>query len=420
MCAAEKEKPGAPKGTKVVLRRLPRDMTYSELMAKLGQIPPSIYTYFVPADKEMEPYAYSRCYFTFTKNSEVLEFSRRWNGYRFIDSNGNHSIAMVELTGNDRVPRKPRSEVANDPKCGTIENEVEYKQFMHDLEVEYEMARLSLEEQLLHAQQLRTDAKASAVQPTPLTQYIIKEMGAKAQRKAERRRAARSGFDRYDAPNVERKGCILEIKNSSRVWSQRSSRIVSDEKEKVRVLESIKKDTAKEPSLKDDAVDATDHLARLFANAKKMPASGEKKPPPAKFEKASGKFRRDRGKPKGESAAGTNVEGEKATETRQVDENCEARPTMKFDLPLKKAAAPKKDPPVDRPKKKEGQASRPIKKPSERLLAAVAAATASSRGASAASADFASKQSKKYSERNRRKDEQTKDDKEPATPTSTS
>lgn len=72
---------------------------------------------------------------------------------------------------------------------------------------------------------------------------------------------------------------------------------------------SIKKDTAKEPSLKDDAVDATDHLARLFANAKKMPASGEKKPPPAKFEKASGKFRRDRGKPKGESAAGTNVEG---------------------------------------------------------------------------------------------------------------
>ncbi|VDM80733.1 unnamed protein product, partial [Strongylus vulgaris] len=104
MCAAEKEKPTAPKGTKVVLRRLPRDMTEAELMSKLGQIPPSIYTYFVPADKEMEPFAYSRCYFTFVKNSEVLEFSRKWNGFRFVDSNGNHSIAMVELTANDRIP----------------------------------------------------------------------------------------------------------------------------------------------------------------------------------------------------------------------------------------------------------------------------------------------------------------------------
>ncbi|KIH46328.1 hypothetical protein ANCDUO_23621 [Ancylostoma duodenale] len=70
----------------------------------------------------MEPFAYSRCYFTFVKNSEVLEFSRKWNGHRFVDSNGNHSIAMVELTANDRVPRKPRSDVAKDPKCGTIEN----------------------------------------------------------------------------------------------------------------------------------------------------------------------------------------------------------------------------------------------------------------------------------------------------------
>uniref|UniRef100_A0A0K0DKY9 Smg4_UPF3 domain-containing protein n=1 Tax=Angiostrongylus cantonensis TaxID=6313 RepID=A0A0K0DKY9_ANGCA len=183
MCTTEKEKLNAPKGTKVVLRRLPRDMTEVDLIAKLGQTPPSIYTYFVPADKEMEPYAYSRCYFTFVKNSEVLEFSRRWNGYRFVDANGNHSIAVVELTANDRVPRKPRSEVSKDPKCGTIENEVEYKQFMHDLEVEYEMVRLSLDEQLLHAQQLRIDAKASAVQPTPLTHYIIKEMDAKAQRK---------------------------------------------------------------------------------------------------------------------------------------------------------------------------------------------------------------------------------------------
>ncbi|KAK5976650.1 hypothetical protein GCK32_010598 [Trichostrongylus colubriformis] len=417
MCAAEKEKPGAQKGSKVVLRRLPRDMTESELMAKLGQIPPSIYTYFVPADKEMEPYAYSRCYFTFAKNSEVLEFSRRWNGYRFVDSNGNHSIAMVELTANDRIPRKPRSDVSKDPKCGTIENEVEYKQFMHDLEVEYEMSRLSLDEQLLHAQQLRSDAKASAVQPTPLTQYIIKEMDAKAQRKAERRRAARSGFDRYDMPNAERKGGIIEVKNSSRGWG-RSSRAIADDKEKLRTSESAKKDATKESLLKDEpAAEATDHLTRLFANAKRVPASGEKKASTGKFDKGLPKNRKERERVKerkGEATTATADGGEKPSDSRLADENSEAKPTMRLDLPLKKGLPPKRDP-AERQKKKEGQASRPIKKPSERLLAAVAAATASSRAATTPSADFTAKQSRKYSERNRRKDEPAKDERESPT-----
>ncbi|WKX89960.1 hypothetical protein Q1695_009084 [Nippostrongylus brasiliensis] len=406
MCAAEKEKSSSPKGTKIVLRRLPRDMTQGELMAKLGQIPPSIYTYFVPADKEMEPYAYSRCYFTFTKNSEVLEFNRRWNGYRFVDGNGNHSIAVVELTGNDRVPRKPRSEVSKDPKCGTIENEVEYKQFMHDLEVEYEMARLSLDEQLLHAQQLRTDARASAVQPTPLTQYIIKEMVAKAQRKAERRRAARSGYDRYEGSNLERKGGVLEVKNSSRGWGPRSR---PAGEEKLRALLSNKKDAAKESTAKEDGADGGDHLTRLFANAKKMPAGDEKKTPTGKFDKGAVKHRKERGKAKAESiTAATADEVEKVTETRNADDQGEAKPTMKFDIPVKKGMPPKREAPADRQKKKDQ--TRPIKKPSERLLAAVAAATASSRATLPASAE--SKQSKKYSERNKRKDDRSKDDEE--------
>ncbi|ETN77792.1 hypothetical protein NECAME_10802 [Necator americanus] len=357
MCAAEKEKSSAPKGTKVVLRRLPRDMTEAELMTKLGQTPPSIYTYFVPADKEMEPFAYSRCYFTFVKNSEVLEFSRKWNGYRFVDSNGNYSAAMVELTANDRIPRKPRSDVAKDPKCGTIENEIEYKQFMHDLEVEYEMARLSLDEQLLHAQQLRLDAKASAVQPTPLTQYIIKEMEAKAQRKAERRRAGRSGFDRYDAPNAERKGGVLEIKNSSRGWGPRSLRSNAVEDKEKGKTENNNKDTGKETGTKEE--EPVDHLARLFANAKKMPVTTEpreKKPVSSsgKFEKQSLKLRRERGKGKPESAVEKKEDGgEKAVESHKGSEDSEAKGTMGLDSPLKKVPPPKRDP-AERQRRREG------------------------------------------------------------------
>ncbi|KAJ1362715.1 hypothetical protein KIN20_022374 [Parelaphostrongylus tenuis] len=405
MCTTDKEK-NVPKGTKVVLRRLPRDMTEVDLIAKIGQTPPSIYSYFVPADKEMEPFAYSRCYFTFVKNSEVLEFSRRWNGYRFVDANGNHSIAVVELTANDRIPRKPRSEVSKDPKCGTIENEVEYKQFMHDLEVEYEMARLSLDEQLLHAQQLRTDAKASAVQPTPLTHYIIKEMDAKAQRKMDRRRAARSAFDRNDTINTERKGGVIEIKNSSRGWGPRS-RLPMDDKEKIRNSASEMKYSTKESSPKDENVEDTDHITRLFANAKKISLEGRKKSPSGKLDKVSSRPRRERPRLMGEVATPTNTE----KGSRDNDESVEAKPTMKMDLPLKKGLSQKRDLPAERPRKRDGQLSRPIKKPSERLLDAVTAATASSRTAAQFPIESTSKHPKKYSERTRPKDDQPKDEK---------
>ncbi|RCN44064.1 hypothetical protein ANCCAN_09927 [Ancylostoma caninum] len=242
-------------------------------------------------------------------------------------------------------------------------------------------------------------------------------MDAKAQRKAERRRAGRSGFDRYDAPNAERKGGVLEIKNSSRGWGPRSSRgNAADEKEKAKG-ESANKDAAKEG--KDDGAEPMDHLARLFANAKKVPAANEpreKKPSSGKFDKQTAKPRRERGRGKPENTVDKKEDGGEKAETHKAHDDTEAKGTMGLD-PLKKVPPPKRDP-AERQRRREGQASRPVKKPSERLLAALGAATASSRSAAASSAgDF---KSKKYSERNRRKDEQGKDEDEPATATNAS
>ncbi|KHJ77528.1 hypothetical protein OESDEN_22852 [Oesophagostomum dentatum] len=220
----------------------------------------------------------------------------------------------------------------------------------------------------------------------------------------ERRRAGRAAFDRYEASNAERKGGVLEIKNSSRGWGPRSSRGgAADEKEKAKT-ESGSKDSLKETDAKEE--DSADHLARLFANAKKMPSSNEprEKKPPAKFDKQTLKPRRDRGKPKPESSADRKEEGgEKAADVHKGHDDGEAKGTMGLDAPLKKIPPPKRDP-AERQRRREGQASRPIKKPSERLLAALGAATASSRpAAGSAAADF---KSKKYSERSRRKEDE--------------
>ncbi|VDM73738.1 unnamed protein product, partial [Strongylus vulgaris] len=146
--------------------------------------------------------------------------------------------------------------------------------------------------------------------------------------------------------------------------------------------------------------DAADHLARLFANAKKVPASDsrEKKAPPGKFDKQSLKLRRERGKKP--EISGDKEEGGEKADTLKGRDDSEVKGTMGLDAPLKKIPPPKRDP-AERQRRREGQASRPVKKPSERLLAALGAATASSRSAIASSAaDF---KSKKYSERNRRK-----------------
>uniref|UniRef100_A0A0K0DKZ0 Myb-like protein X n=1 Tax=Angiostrongylus cantonensis TaxID=6313 RepID=A0A0K0DKZ0_ANGCA len=198
--------------------------------------------------------------------------------------------------------------------------------------------------------------------------------------------------------NTERKGGVIEIKNSSRGWGPRSRTLV-DDKEKMRSAESDLKYATKESSPKDENVEDTDNITRLSANAKKLSLEGRKKSPSGKLDKGHIKPRKERLRSKPEVTAHPNID----KECRDNDESAEAKPTMKIDLPLKKGLSQKHDFGAERPRKRDSQQSRPIKKPSERLLDAVAAATASSRTTTQFPIEFSSKQSKKYSERTRRK-----------------
>lgn len=186
-----------------------------------------------------------------------------------------------------------------------------------------------------------------------------------------------------------------------------------DDKEKMRSVESDLKYATKESSPKDENVEDTDNI-RLSANAKKLSLEGRKKSPSGKLDKGPIKPRKERLRSKPEVTVNPNTD----KECRDNDEGAEGKPTMKIDLPLKKGLSQKHDFSAERLRKRDSQQSRPIKKPSERLLDAVAAATASSRTTTQFPIEFSSKQSKKYSERTRRKEDQLKDEKTPETPNS--
>uniref|UniRef100_A0A1I7WPS5 Smg4_UPF3 domain-containing protein n=1 Tax=Heterorhabditis bacteriophora TaxID=37862 RepID=A0A1I7WPS5_HETBA len=81
----------------VIMRRLPCAMTWDELREQISPIPHSEYVSFVAADRQLDPHGFSRCYFAFTEDGDVLDFCNRFNGYVFVDSKGNTFYSMPFL-----------------------------------------------------------------------------------------------------------------------------------------------------------------------------------------------------------------------------------------------------------------------------------------------------------------------------------
>ena len=105
----------------MIIRRLPPYLTWEELKEQLDPLPSIEYVSYCPADLSFAPHAFGRCYFVFTNENDILEFSEKFNRYIFVDKKGYESAAMVELAMHQKVPRKKREDIAKDTRCGIIE-----------------------------------------------------------------------------------------------------------------------------------------------------------------------------------------------------------------------------------------------------------------------------------------------------------
>ncbi|XP_037089480.1 regulator of nonsense transcripts 3B-like [Pollicipes pollicipes] len=74
--------------TKVVIRRLPPDMTLETFRDQVAPLPEHDHIRFVPADPGLAQHAFSRAYINFLHMDDIVTFRDRFDGYVFVDKQG--------------------------------------------------------------------------------------------------------------------------------------------------------------------------------------------------------------------------------------------------------------------------------------------------------------------------------------------
>lgn len=196
----KKEKPL----TKVIIRRLPPAMDQETFLSQVSPIPDYNYIYTVKGDSSLGEYAFSRVYINFVNPDDIFIFKERFDNYVFLDSRGHEYPAVVEFASFQKIPKK-RGKIRMDPKCGTVETDPLYIEFIESLNKPQE-----LDEKPEYTLQLTNENKNDVT--TPLLEYIknkrAQRMRIREVRREERkRREFDRKKDRYDErrrPNDEK------------------------------------------------------------------------------------------------------------------------------------------------------------------------------------------------------------------------
>lgn len=176
----KKEKPL----TKVIIRRLPPTMDQSLFLEQVSPVPDYDYIYSVKGDSALGENAFSRVYINFVNPEDVYNFKERFDNYVFLDNKGHEYPAVVEFASFQKIPKK-RNKMKSDPKCGTIEADPVYLDFVESLKQQPQQ-----EEKPEYSYQLTSENKTDTT--TPLLEYVkqrrIERQRIKEERREERKR----------------------------------------------------------------------------------------------------------------------------------------------------------------------------------------------------------------------------------------
>lgn len=175
----KKEKPL----TKVIVRRLPPTIDQETFLNQVSPIPDYDHIYTVTGDSSLGEHAFARVYINFVNPEDVYTFKERFDNYVFVDAKGHEYLAVVEFAAFQRIPKK-RNKQKSDPKCGTIESDPVYLEFLEFLKQQPQQ-----EEKPEFSLQLPTSEVKTEV-TTPLLEYI-KQRRMERQRIKEERREER-------------------------------------------------------------------------------------------------------------------------------------------------------------------------------------------------------------------------------------
>ncbi|CAF0898150.1 unnamed protein product [Rotaria sordida] len=174
--------------TKIVLRRLPPTLTSELFLEIVSPLPDHDYYRFCKADISFgQQYAFSRAYLDIPNRQDLIVFTEKFQGYVFLDKNGNEYICSVEYAPNQSRP-KSEQQLRKDPKVNSIEQDPEYQTFVTNMN-----APLSATEALPNAEtmleeiekkQRDQDSKnKSGATTTPLLEFLKRKREERKQEK---------------------------------------------------------------------------------------------------------------------------------------------------------------------------------------------------------------------------------------------
>lgn len=235
---AEKlEKPKEKKEalTKIVIRRLPPSLTKEELEEQLQPLPDVDYLEFFSNDTSLFPHLFARAYINFKNQEDIVLFRDRFDGYVFIDNRGQEYPAVVEFAPFQKTAKKRTKK--KDAKCGTIEEDPEYKRFL-ELYNGDEEKMASTPETLLEELEARSK-ELVAKKTTPLLDFLKNKQRIREEKKEERRRR-----------ELERKRLRDEERRKWREEERRKRKETEKMKRLEKPLEKDKDHVKEEPKIK--------------------------------------------------------------------------------------------------------------------------------------------------------------------------
>lgn len=117
--------------SKVILRHLPPDFTEEKLHASIDPFPSYDHFYFIPGNPALGKFGCCRGYINFTRFEDIVPFRDHYDGLVLETDKGVKYRMIIELAPFQGIPnQRPKP----DSRCGTIEEDPEYKLFMEHYE----------------------------------------------------------------------------------------------------------------------------------------------------------------------------------------------------------------------------------------------------------------------------------------------
>lgn len=231
--------------TKIVIRRLPPNLTKEELEEQLQPLPEVDYLEFFSNDTSLYPHLFARAYINFKNQEDIVLFRDRFDGYVFIDNRGQEYPAIVEFAPFQKTAKKRSKK--KDAKSGTIIEDPDYKKFLEFYNGD-EDKLTSTPETLLEEIEARSK-ELVAKKTTPLLDFLKNKQRIREEKKEERRRRE---LERKRIRDEERRKWREEERRKRKEAEKMKRLDKPQEKDKDQVKEEPKIKLLKKPEKCDD------------------------------------------------------------------------------------------------------------------------------------------------------------------------